>query len=44
MENPTRETIDTSTLIDHIAVNINHNISESGALNLGLVIITSYMR
>ena len=36
MENPTRETIDTSTLIDHIAVNINHNIIESGALNLGL--------
>ena len=32
---PTRETIDTSTLIDHIAVNNDRNIIESGVLNLG---------
>ena len=34
-EKPTREPIDTSTLIDHIAVNNNRNIIESGVLNLG---------
>ena len=35
IEKPTRETIDTSTLIDHIAVSNDRNIIESGVLNLG---------
>ena len=33
---PTRETIDTSTIIDHIAVNVECNIIESGVLKLAL--------
>ena len=33
---PTRETIDTSTIIDHIAVNVESNIIESGVLKLAL--------
>ena len=35
IEKPTMESIDTSTLIDHIAVNNDRNIIESGVLNLG---------
>ena len=34
IEKPTREIIDTSPLIDHIAVYNDHNIIESGVLNL----------
>ena len=33
---PTRETIDTSTIIDHIAVNVESDIIESGVLKLAL--------
>ena len=39
IEKTTRKTIDTSTLIDHIAVNNDRNIIESGVLNLGFIII-----
>ena len=33
---PSRETIDTSSIIDHIAINIASNVTESGVLKLGL--------
>ena len=33
---PTRETLNTSTLIDHIAVSDHRNIVESGVLNIAL--------
>ena len=33
---PTRETTDTSSIIDHIAINIASNVIESGVLKLGL--------
>ena len=36
MKKPTRETIDTSSIIDHIAINIASNVIESGVLKLGL--------
>ena len=35
IDKPTRETIDTSALIDHIEVNIDRKVIESGVLNLG---------
>ena len=37
---PTRETFDTSTMIDHIAVNVEHKVIESGVLNLVYAIRT----